>query len=60
MLSHHPVPKLYNLVSAFVVVTAVMDAVAGVPSDAYSPRSDIVVVSVAASVEKEMYMQVRE
>lgn len=42
------------------VVVAVMDAVAGVPSGAYSPQSDIVVVSVVVSVEKEMYMQVRE
>jgi len=51
---------LYNPEPAFVVVTAVMGAVAGVPSGAYLPRSDIVAVSVAVSVEKEMYMQVRE
>jgi len=43
-----------------VVVAAVMDAVAGVPSGACSPQCDIVAVSVAVSVEKEMYMQVRE
>lgn len=42
------------------VVVAVMDAVAGVPSREGSPRSDIAVVSAVVSVEKEMYMQVRE
>lgn len=42
------------------VVVAVMDVVAGLPSGAYSPRSDIVVVSAVVSAEKEMYMQVRE
>lgn len=42
------------------VVVAVKDAVAGVPSGAYSPQSDIVVVVVVVSVEKGMYMQEHE
>ena len=51
---------LYNPEPAFVVVAAVMDVVAGVSSSEHSPRSEIVVVSVAVSVEKEMYMRIRE
>jgi len=43
-----------------VVAAAVMDAVAEVPSGACSSPSDIVVVLVAVSAEKEMYMQVHE